>query len=107
VIRGGGKSADWTKPLRMEVARLNPDAGLFSAETVKDYMDRDVSGYVMAARFLVICGAGSLFLAALGIYGVITLAVNQQTRDIGIRLALGATRQRVMATILKPALQQI
>jgi predicted permease len=107
VIRGGGKAADWTKPLRTEVARLNADAGLFGAETVKDYLDRDVSGYVLAARFLVICGAGSLFLAALGIYGLITLAVNQRTREIGIRLALGATRERVLATILKPALRQI
>ena len=107
VIRAGGKAADWTKPLRMEVARLNADAGLYQAETVKDYMDRDVSGYVLSARFLVICGAGSLFLAALGIYGLITLAVNQRTREIGIRLAMGATRERVMATILKPALRQI
>jgi predicted permease len=107
VIRGSGKAADWTKPLRAEVARLNADAGLYHAETVKEYTDRDVSGYVLAARFLVICGAGSLFLAALGIYGLITLAVNQRTREIGIRLAMGATRERVMATILKPALQQI
>ena len=107
VIRGGGKAAEWTKPLRAEVARLNADAGLFGAETVKDYTDRDVSGYVLAARFLVICGTGSLFLAALGIYGLITLAVNQRTREIGIRLALGATRERVMAAILKPALRQI
>jgi len=107
VIRGGGKAADWTKPLRAVVGRLNADAGLYHAETVKEYTDRDVSGYVLAARFLVICGAGSLFLAALGIYGLIALAVNQRTREIGIRLAMGATRERVMATILKPALQQI
>ena len=107
VLRGGGKAADWTKPLRVEVARLNADAGLYAAETVKEYMDRDVSGYVLGARFLVICGSGSLFLAALGIYGLITLAVNQRTREIGIRLALGATRERVMATILAPALRQI
>jgi putative ABC transport system permease protein len=107
VIRGSGKAADWTKLLRAEVARLNSDAGLHGAETVKAYMDRDVSGYVLTARFLVICGTGSLFLASLGIYGLITLAVNQRTREIGIRLALGATRERVMATILKPALRQI
>jgi putative ABC transport system permease protein len=107
VFSGGGKAAEWTKSLRVVVARLNADAGLFGAETVKDYMDRDVSGYVLAARFLVICGSGSLFLAALGIYGLITLAVNQRTREIGIRLALGARRERVMATILKPALRQI
>jgi predicted permease len=107
VISGGGKAAEWTKSLRVVVARLHADAGLFGVETVKDYIDRDVSGYVLAARFLIICGSGSLFLAALGIYGLITLAVNQRTREIGIRLALGAGRERVMATILKPALRQI
>jgi len=58
-------------------------------------------------QLLSVCGAASLFLAIVGIGGLITLSVNQRAREIGIRLALGATRDRVLFGILKQALLQI
>jgi ABC-type antimicrobial peptide transport system permease subunit len=54
-----------------------------------------------------VCGAASLFLSALGVFGLISFSVSQRTREIGIRMALGATQGRVVWTILRQFVIQI
>jgi ABC-type antimicrobial peptide transport system permease subunit len=56
---------------------------------------------------LEVCGAASLFLSAVGVFGLISLSVSQRTREIGIRMALGATQRRVIWTILRQFVVQI
>jgi putative ABC transport system permease protein len=107
LLRTSGQSPmAWTKTVAAEVARLQPDLPITSAATVKQELD-GVSGGWMEAATLGACAAVSLFLAAVGIFGLITLSANQRTREIGIRLALGAQRSNVTMTILKQALPQI
>jgi hypothetical protein len=107
MLRGSGRAADWTKILRTEVARLQTDLAIYRVATMQTLIDHQTFGYYLASLLLGICGGGSLFLATLGIFGLISLSVNQRTREIGVRLALGAKRGRIVTTLLKQALWQI
>lgn len=107
LLRGTGHATDWTKALRAEVARLQPDLAIERPATMQSLINHQIFGYYLASLLLAICGGASLFLATLGIFGLITLSVNQRTREIGVRLALGATRNGIIMTFLARAFRQI
>jgi len=65
------------------------------------------SGMKYEMLLLEVCGVASLFLSALGVFGLISFSVSQRTREIGIRMALGATRRRVIWTVLRQFVVQI
>jgi predicted permease len=106
-VHGNGRAMDWVKPLQAEVARLQPDLAIHHVATTQALMDHDTIGYYLASLLLALCGGGALFLATLGIFGLITFSVNQRTREIGVRLALGAPRDRIVRTLLNQVIRQI
>ena len=107
MLRGSGRASDWTETMRAEVARLQPDLAIYRVATIQTLMNHQTFGYYLASLLLGTCGGGSLFLATLGIFGLISLSVNQRTREIGVRLALGAPRSRIVRTLLKQVVRQI
>src|SRR5262249_26872844 len=106
-LHGGGGATDWIKPLRTEVARLQPDQSVYRVVTAQFLIDRDIIGYYMANRLLLVCGGGAAFPRTLGIFGFITLSVNQRTRETGVRLALGASRRQIVCSLLNQVVSQI
>jgi len=107
LLRGNGRATDWTKALRAEVARLDPDLAIERPSTMQSLINHQIFGYYLSSLLLAICGGASLFLATLGIFGLVALSVNQRTREIGVRLALGATRNGIITTFLVRAARQI
>ncbi len=107
LLRGTGNANDWTKTIATEVARLQPDLAIYRVATLQLLIRHQIIGYYLASLLLGICGGGSLFLATVGIFGLISLSVTQRTREIGVRLALGATRGRILETLMKQAAWQI
>src|SRR5262249_51169358 len=87
-------------PLRGAVAALDPGVAMFDVRT----MDRIVSVSTAAQRTLLLLIGGfaaiALILAAMGVYGTIALVVVQRTREIGLRLAVGAQRGDILRLVL-------
>jgi predicted permease len=93
--------------IREEIQRLDPEASVFSLRTLEEVIDNAPSTFMRRYPALLtgIFAGVALILASIGIYGVISYSVTQQTREIGIRLALGASSGKVMRLVVGQGLQ--
>jgi predicted permease len=86
--------------MRDEIHALNPDIPVFHIRTMDDAVQSSVASRRLVLILLTAFSLGALFLAGLGLYGVMAYLVGQQTNEIGLRLALGAQPQDILRMIL-------
>jgi ABC-type antimicrobial peptide transport system permease subunit len=79
---------------------MNKSIPVFSVQTMSERIDSQIGADRMIAVLLSVFGGGALVLAAIGIYGVMGYTVAQRTREIGIRIALGAERPDILRMII-------
>jgi putative ABC transport system permease protein len=87
-------------PVRAQIAALDLDLAVFNTETMQEHVDKSLLLPRLSALLLGIFGGVGLTLAAIGLYGVLSFSVRRRTREIGIRMALGAEPAKVLRMIL-------
>ncbi len=99
-IRTFGDPGQLAGQIRKEIAAVDKDLAVFDVKTLKTQVDRTLVRERTIAVLAVLFGLLALGITCVGLYGVIAYAVARRTSEIGVRLALGATRSVVIRMIL-------
>jgi putative ABC transport system permease protein len=97
-------TASLLNEVRRAVWSVNPDLPIANVRTVRDIYNRSMARTAFTLVMLSIAASMALLLGIVGIYGVISYAVSQRTREIGIRIALGAPQQSVRQMFVREGL---
>lgn len=101
ILRTGGDPALATGNLRAALHELDPEMAVGAIRPLSDTIDTQLGHERLLAMLATCFGLLALTLTSVGVYGVISYAVERRTQEIGIRVALGASRDQVTGVLMK------
>ena len=96
-----------TAAVRQVVASMDRNLPIFSATTLQKNLDASTWGWRVFGTLFTVFGLAALFLATVGLYGVMAFAVSKRTPEIGVRMAVGADAGQVMRMVLGQGARQV
>jgi predicted permease len=106
-VRGRGDPMALASPVREELGALHPDTPLYWVRTMEEALAANLWQVDLFGGLFAIFGLGALFMAAVGLYGVISFSVKQRTQEVGIRMAMGAEGGDVLRLVLRQGALQV
>jgi putative ABC transport system permease protein len=103
LVRTQGEPSARLPSVRTAVRSIDPQLPIFATRTMNEAVSASLGRQRLAATMIGGFSLLALFLAALGLYGVLAYSVTQRTREIGIRIALGSPRARIVGLIMRRA----
>jgi predicted permease len=100
IVRTSGNPKSLAAMVRNEVQKLDDQLPLFGIKTMREFLERLLSGPESIAGMVMVFGIIALLLAVIGIYGVMSYSVIQRTHEIGIRIAIGAERRDILKLVV-------
>jgi putative ABC transport system permease protein len=104
VVRGSNESAPLESPIRNAVREMDPSLPVYNLRSMNEVVSKSMVQPRFLALLLAVFSGIALFLAAIGIYGVMAYSVAQRTQEIGVRMALGARPLHVLRLIFQQSL---
>ncbi len=105
LLRTDVEPASLSSAVRAQIASLNKDQAVFNVRTMDDIVSQSVAPRRFSMMLLTVFAVAALLLASIGIYGTMSYAVAQRTREIGLRITLGAQPENVLRMVIREGMK--
>ena len=107
LLRGQGRPTEWVSVLRREMRSINANMPLFNVSTLDGLIEDNLRSRNLFVGLYAVFGLVAVVLSAVGVFGVVSFAVNQRVREFGVRMALGAGSRDILNIVFKQTSSQL